>query len=101
MATKTTSKTPRKSTKSKLSCRSLRAAKKCVTASGPSTSKIELCLDLLRRSGGATVQDLMAATGWQAHSVRGLLSGTVRKKLGLDLQSSKADAGARRYHVEG
>lgn len=101
MATKTTSKTPRKSPKSKPSSRSLRSAKKPVTASGSSTSKIEFCLDLLRRSGGATVQDLMAATGWQAHSVRGFLSGTVRKKLGLELQSSKAEGEARRYHVEG
>lgn len=101
MATKTTSKTSRKSTKSKPSSRSLRSAKKPVTASGSSTSKIKLCLDLLRRSEGVTVQDLIAATGWQAHSVRGFLSGTVRKKLGLDLQSSNAEGEARRYYVEG
>ena len=42
----------------------------------------------------------MKATGWQAHSVRGFLSGTARKKLGLDVVSTKAEDGERTYSVK-
>jgi hypothetical protein len=42
----------------------------------------------------------MKATGWQAHSVRGFLSGTVGKKMGLAVTSSKGDDGERRYSVK-
>ena len=62
----------------------------------PST-KSQACLDLLGRKDGATLEELKAATGWQAHSVRGFLSGTVKKKLGLTLNSSRDDDGNRRY----
>jgi hypothetical protein len=46
-------------------------------------TKKDLVLALLRRDQGASLDELMTATGWQAHSVRGFLSGTVKKKLGL------------------
>ena len=62
-------------------------------------TKIQQCLDLLTARDGATIDELMAATGWQAHSVRGFLAGTVKKKLGLTLDSKKADDGTRRYRV--
>jgi hypothetical protein len=62
-------------------------------------SKQQLCLDLLRRSGGACVEELQAATGWQAHSVRGFLSGTVKKKLGLTLNSDQTGDDPRRYRI--
>ena len=62
-------------------------------------SKLQTCLDLLNSAEGATIDELMAATGWQAHSVRGFLAGTVKKKLHLVLESSKAADGVRRYHV--
>ena len=48
---------------------------------------------------GAAIDELQTATGWQAHSVRGFLAGTVKKKLGLVLQSNKAEDGVRRYRV--
>jgi hypothetical protein len=62
-------------------------------------SKQQLCLDLLSRLDGASVEELQAATGWQPHSVRGFLSGTVKKKLGLTLTSDRAGDGSRRYRV--
>lgn len=58
-------------------------------------------LALLQRKGGATVQEIMAATEWQPHTVRGFLAGTVRKKLGLTVTSTKADGGKRTYVIEG
>ena len=63
------------------------------------TTKIERCLELLIAPDGATIDELQATTGWQAHSVRGFLAGTVKKKLGLILDSKKADDGVRRYRV--
>jgi hypothetical protein len=57
-------------------------------------------LDLLKRSGGATGKDLMKATGWQAHSVRGFISGVLGKKMGLKVASTKIEDGERRYSVK-
>jgi len=61
-------------------------------------SKTETILDLLKRPGGATAKELLKVTGWQSHSLRGFLSGTVRKKMGLTSKSSacKAASSARR-----
>ncbi|MDB5526200.1 MAG: uncharacterized protein JWM58_3963 [Rhizobium sp.] len=63
------------------------------------TTKSDTVLHLLRQPDGATLIDLMAATSWQRHSVRGFLSGTVRKKLGLNLVSDTMDGGDRRYRI--
>lgn len=52
--------------------------------------KLGQVVALLRRPQGASIADMQAATGWQAHSVRGVLSGAVKKKLGLTLASEKA-----------
>lgn len=65
---------------------------------GTHRTKHEHVLALLGRAEGATLIDLMEATGWQQHSVRGFLAGTVKKKLGLTLTSSK-DGDLRRYHI--
>jgi hypothetical protein len=63
-------------------------------------SKTAQVLHLLERSGGATLNDLMKATDWQAHSVRGFLSGTLRKKMGLAVASTKAENGVRSYTLK-
>ena len=63
-------------------------------------SKAAKILDLLKRPEGATLKGLMKATGWQAHSVRGFLSGTIGKKLGLNVVSTKGDDGERTYSIK-
>lgn len=71
------------------------------SAAGPPTprGKIGQVVALLRRDHGATMPDLMEATGWQAHSVRGAIAGAIKKKLGLPVISAKSDAG-RVYRIE-
>ena len=63
-------------------------------------SKQDQIVALLRQPGGATLDVLVKATGWQKHSVRGFLAGTVRKKLKLPLLSEKID-GVRTYRIGG
>jgi hypothetical protein len=63
-------------------------------------SKAAKVLDLLKRPGGVTAKELIKATGWQPHSVRGFLSGTVGKKLGLAVTSTKGEDGERTYSVK-
>ena len=62
-------------------------------------TKQEAVLGLLRRKNGASLEHIMETTGWQAHSVRGFLSGTVKKQLGLNLSSKQNDAGVRKYFL--
>ncbi len=63
------------------------------------TSKQAQLLKLLTRPEGASIEDMMVATDWQQHSVRGFLAGTVKKKMGLAVTSSKADGELRRYRI--
>ena len=63
---------------------------------GSKTAKV---LTLLQQSGGVTLKRLMKATGWQPHSVRGFLSGTLGKKMGLRIESRKTHDGERLYSV--
>ena len=63
-------------------------------------SKSAKILELLKRPGGATSKELMKATGWQPHSVRGFLSGTIGKKMGLTVTSTKGEDGERSYSIK-
>ena len=62
-------------------------------------SKTEKIIGLLKRPDGATLNEVMKATEWQAHSVRGFLSGTLRKKLGVRVDSIKRDDNERTYRI--
>ena len=62
-------------------------------------SKKAQVLELLRQSDGATLKDIMKATGWQAHSVRGFISGSLVKKMGVKVESFKSPEGERAYRV--
>ena len=88
-------KSPKKGTTAK---KAPKGAKKANPArDGSKTAQI---LGLLKRPGGATMKELMKATNWQPHSVRGCLSGTVGKKMGLTVTSTKGDDGERSYSVK-
>jgi hypothetical protein len=67
---------------------------------GERVTKQERMLTLLCQAEGASIEEMMQATDWQQHSVRGFLAGTVKKKLGFSLASSKSDDGVRRYRIE-
>jgi hypothetical protein len=72
------------------------SAKKPATARhGGKTAKI---LDLLKRPGGVTLKELMKTTGWQAHSVRGFLSGTA-KRMRIPVESSLSADNERVYRT--
>ena len=62
-------------------------------------SKTNRVIALLRRPQGATLQAIMKATGWQSHSVRGFISGQLKKKLGLKVRSVKRE-GKRVYSIK-
>jgi hypothetical protein len=64
-------------------------------------NKTETILDLLKRPGGVTAKELMKATGWQPHSVRGFVSGTIGKKMGLTVTSTSGEDGERTYAIKG
>ena len=62
-------------------------------------SKQDGVIAMLRRAEGATVDEVASATGWQRHTVRGVFSGTLKKKLGLILASAKEERG-RVYRID-
>lgn len=87
-----------------------KATGKVVTSTGPAVRKADTqtarsksaqILQLLQRRNGASLEELTKATGWQAHSLRGFLSGTVKKRLALNLQTIRSEAGERRYILSG
>src|SRR5262249_22490230 len=63
-------------------------------------SKQDEVIAMLRRPEGATVDEVASATGWQRHTVRGVFSGTLKKKLGLTIASAKEERG-RVYRING
>ena len=62
-------------------------------------TKKQIALTLLERSKGASIAEMQKSMGWQAHSVRGFLAGTVKKMPGVVLTSEKPASGPRRYRV--
>ncbi len=63
-------------------------------------TKKQIALSLFERTKGASIAAMQKAMGWQAHSVRGFLAGTVRKMPDVTLVSQKTESGSRRYRTE-
>jgi hypothetical protein len=70
--------------------------KKVLAREGTKKARI---VAMLNQAKGATLPDLMRATGWQAHSVRGFISGNLVKRMGLKVNSSRSAGGARSYRI--
>ena len=62
-------------------------------------TKGERVISLLQRKAGASICELAKATGWQNHSVQGFMSGTLKKKRGLSITSTKEENKDRRYSI--
>jgi hypothetical protein len=62
-------------------------------------SKKAIVLELIRRADGASLKEIMEATAWQKHSVRGFISGSLGKKMGLTVESFKRTDGERAYRT--
>jgi Protein of unknown function (DUF3489) len=89
-------KSPARRAKAKNAKPGRHAKKALMPRRGTKTAKV---LALLKRPGGASLQQLQKATGWQPHSVRGFLSGALKKNLGLRIDSAKGDDGERTYRL--
>lgn len=64
-------------------------------------TKQAMLIEMLRRPEGGTMEEIMAATGWLAHSARGAMSGALGKKLGLVVTLAKDEARGRVYRISG
>ena len=73
--------------------------KPATSRSSTPQAKGEKIATLLKRKTGASIDELTWATGWQKHSIRGFISGTLKKKQNLLITSSKEENKKRRYFV--
>ena len=62
-------------------------------------TKLASIIDAMRHPGGATIAQMMTRTGWQAHTVRGAISGMIRKRLGYEVVTEKGANGQRAYRI--
>jgi hypothetical protein len=62
-------------------------------------TKQAMLIEMLRAETGATIDEIVAATGWQPHTVRGAIAGALKKKLGLNVTSEKLEGRGRVYHL--
>ena len=74
-------------------------AVKSKAPSPPKESKLSLIIKLLTRPEGATIEDMVSATGWQKHTVRAALSHALAKKRGYQIVSDKPQGGKRIYKI--
>jgi hypothetical protein len=88
--------------KAPLSVQAIDEVIEVATATKPRTrdsSKQAQVFAMLKRPAGATIAQICEATGWQQHTVRGTFAGAFKKKLGLDINSTKEAGGERVYRI--
>ncbi|HEU4458525.1 MAG TPA: DUF3489 domain-containing protein [Methylibium sp.] len=88
-----------RSPKARSSTRKASPAPRKPQPSSSTGSKQARLIALLRGASGATVTQMTDLTGWQPHSVRGVISGVLRKKLGLTVSCAADDGGSRIYRI--
>ena len=66
----------------------------------PVVTKAAKIAAVLQRNTGATLAELMKVTGWQEHSIRGFMSGTLKKKQGIEIRSAQEEGKPRRYFID-
>lgn len=86
-------------TKTHAKSRSPSAKSSEATPAASPGGKLGILVTILSRKEGATIPDLVAATGWQAHSVRGAMSGALGKKRGFTITRTRAD-GVSSYRIQ-
>ncbi len=94
------SKTTRKKTPTKTTVKRAAPKPAAEKPKGPrAESKQAQLIEMLKRPEGATIDEIVKALDWQAHTVRGAMSGALKKKLGLKVGSEKVDGRGRVYRV--
>lgn len=73
--------------------------KKAPIVSEPPSSKQNRLIALMKQAKGSTITEMMETTGWQAHSIRGVISGVLKKRLSLNVISELTSDGIRRYRI--
>ena len=100
--TKSTSKKPQQKKRRGRAASKPAAAKSKSKQSPPAVrpgTKQALLIDLLKRKNGASIDEIVKAIGWQPHSVRGAISGALKKKLGLTVTSEPTEKRGRVYRI--
>lgn len=87
--------------KAPVSVEAIEAVIESATPRTRDNSKQAQVIAMLKRPEGATIAQICAVTGWQAHTVRGTFSGAFKKKLGLEITSSKEQGSERIYTIAG
>lgn len=97
----------KKSKSSNRTSKLVKTVRKTVKAAAPHTTIVKhrsgtkqaLVIELLSRNEGATIADLVAATSWRPHTIRGAMAGALKKKLGLTITSEKVEGRGRVYRT--
>jgi hypothetical protein len=81
------------------SAKNVRATRREGGGAARADTKQARLIAMLKAPKGATIAEIIDATGWQAHTVRGALSGALKKKLGLNVTSEKVEGRGRVYRI--